>query len=249
MNHNTLVVGATSGIARALCQMMASRGCTLVLAARNDDELDCIARDIRIRHVSHVFTESFEATDFESHAAFFDRCLRHVNGDLEGIILCHGYFPDQKKSETEFEEACKTVEVNFLSAMSLLHLSACYLEKRKAGYIAAISSVAGDRGRQSNYTYGASKAALNCFLQGLRNRLWHVGVHVLTIKPGFVDTRMTHGLLNPNSPLVATPEDVAKDIDTAIQRRKNVIYSRWFWRSILTAICLIPEWAFKRLRM
>jgi short-subunit dehydrogenase len=124
-----------------------------------------------------------------------------------------------------------------------------YLEERGRGYIAAVSSVAGDRGRQSNYTYGASKAGLSAYLQGLRNRLHPAGVHVLTVKPGFVDTPMTHGLVNPDSPLVASPEQVAADVDLAIRKRKDVIYTRWFWRAVMLVIGSIPERVFKRLKL
>src|SRR5262249_38784825 len=120
---------------------------------------------------------------------------------------------------------------------------------QRGGYLAAISSVAGDRGRQSNYVYGAAKSALSTYLQGLRNRLWHKGVHVATIKPGFVDTTMTRGRLNPRSRLVASPERGARDIDRALRRRQNVLYTPWFWRPILRVITLIPEPIFKRLRL
>ncbi len=115
--------------------------------------------------------------------------------------------------------------------------------------IAAISSVAGDRGRQSNYIYGAAKAGLTAYLQGLRNRLFFAGVHVLTIKPGFVATAMTDGLVNPNSPLLATPQQVARDIDRALRCRQNVLYTRWFWRPIMLIIRWIPEPVFKRLKL
>ena len=148
-----------------------------------------------------------------------------------------------------FRSSQRTIDVNFTAVVSLLLLAADYLAKRESGFIAAISSVAGDRGRQSNYTYGASKAALSTYLAGLRNRLFHDGVHVLTIKPGFVDTAMTQGLINPRSPLVASPEQVARDIDKAIQRRRNVLYTRWFWGPIMWIIKSLPECLFKRLRM
>ncbi len=141
------------------------------------------------------------------------------------------------------------MEINLTSAVVLLSLFANYLEDRRSGYLAVISSVAGDRGRQSNYTYGAAKAGLTAYLQGLRNRLYRSGVHVLTVKPGFVDTPMTHGRVNPDSPLVASPARVARDIDWAIRRRRNVIYTPWFWRPIMLAVRLVPEFVFKRLRL
>ena len=147
------------------------------------------------------------------------------------------------------DEARRAIDLNFTSAVALLAPLASYLEGRRSGYLAAISSVAGDRGRQSNYTYGAAKAGLTAYLQGLRNRLYRSGVHVLTIKPGFVDTPMTRGLVNPNSPLVASPKRVARDIDRAIRRRRNTIYTPWFWRPIMLVVRLVPEFIFKRLKL
>jgi short-subunit dehydrogenase len=249
MSENVLILGTTSGIGRALCHTMARRGCRLVLAARNAEELGRIARDLEIRYGEKVFAEPFEATDFDAHPQFVDRCLRHFDDGLTGVVLCHGHLPDQRKTESAFHDARRTFEINFLSAVSVLDRMAEYLERRKRGYIAAISSVAADRGRQSNYTYGAAKAALTTYLQGLRNRLYPSGVHVLTIKPGFVDTPMTHGLVNLDSPLVATPERVAADIDRAIRKRKNVVYTPWFWRAIMAVIRAVPECIFKRLRL
>jgi short-subunit dehydrogenase len=249
MSENVLVVGATSGIARALCHRLAERGCGLVLAGRSVEELTRMARDLEIRYKAAVFVEPFEAMDYQGHREFFDRCVERFDGDLKGTILCYGYLPEQRNTQVDLSEARRTVEVNFLSAVSVLSQAADYMEKQKGGYLAAISSVAGDRGRQSNYTYGAAKAALTVYLQGLRNRLHHAGVHVLTVKPGFVDTPMTHGLVNPDSPLVASPARVAKSIDRAIRKRKNVIYSPWFWRAIMAVICLVPEPLFKRLKL
>jgi len=249
MSENVLVLGATSGIARALCDRLAKRGCDLVVAGRNTEELTRIAGDLEVRHNRTVHVEAFEAMDFEAHGDFIDGCVKHFDGDLSGVILCYGYLPEQEETQVDFSEARKTVEINFLSAVSVLSHAANYLEKQKAGYIAAISSVAGDRGRQSNYTYGAAKAGLSAYLEGLRNRLHHAGVHVLTVKPGFVDTPMTHGLLDPESPMVASPDRVAADIDRAISKRRNVVYSPWFWRPIMMVIRWIPEWIFERMRL
>ena len=249
MRDNVLIIGATSGIARVLCHRLAERGCQLLLAARDMEALERMATDLRLRYGQDVATRHFEATAYDQHAAFFESCQEHFAGQLDGVILCHGYLPDQAETERNFDEARKTIDINFLSAVAVLSLAADFLEQRQSGYIAAISSVAGDRGRQSNYTYGASKAALTTYLQGLRNRLYRSGVFVITIKPGFVDTPMTSGLVDPDSPLVAAPEKVARDIDRAIQTRRNVLYSPFFWRWIMTVIRLIPEWLFKRLEL
>jgi short-subunit dehydrogenase len=250
MSEKILVLGATSGIAEALCRVLAARGCSVIVAGRDISKLERIAADLGIRNpAAQARAESFDALDFAGHAAFFERCLAHVGGDLDGVILCYGYLADQATAQADFDETHRTIDVNFTSAVSILDIAARCFEARGRGYIAAISSVAGDRGRQSNYTYGAAKAGLTAYLSGLRNRLFHAGVHVLTIKPGFVYTAMTEGKVNPKSPLVASPEKVARDIDRAIRRRRNVLYAPWFWRIILGIVCAIPEGIFKRLRM
>jgi decaprenylphospho-beta-D-erythro-pentofuranosid-2-ulose 2-reductase len=249
MSENVLVLGALSGIAQALCHLLAAGGCKLVLAARAGEELERVAADLRIRYQAEIFMEPFDAVDYDSHPAFFARCLQRIGGHLDGVILCHGYLSDQARSQQEFGEARRAIDVNFTSAVSLLSLAGNHLEARRTGFLAAISSVAGDRGRQSNYTYGAAKAGLTAFLQGLRNRLWHHGVNVLTVKPGFVDTPMTQGRIDPRSRLVASPERVARDIYRAIRRRKNAIYTPWFWKYIMWVIRWIPEPIFKRLRL
>src|SRR5262245_32088329 len=153
----------------------------------------------------------------------------------------------QGEAQTSFELARRMIDVNYTSAVSLLNLAANYLEAQKAGFICAISSVAGDRGRQSNYIYGSTKAALNTYLEGMRVRLAKVGVPVTTVKPGFVDTRMTRGL--PGMFLVAQPERVARDICRAIKKRRSVVYTPWFWWGIMSIICSIPTFVFKRLKL
>jgi decaprenylphospho-beta-D-erythro-pentofuranosid-2-ulose 2-reductase len=244
-----LILGATSGIARAVSHALAKRGCRLVLAARNAGELERLATDLKIRHQAAVESVAFDALDFAGHAAFVQRSTKVFESGLDGVVLCYGYMVDQSLAQADFAEAQRTIDVNFTSAVSVLERLADYFSQRRAGVIAAISSVAGDRGRQTNYLYGASKAGLSAYLQGLRNRLFHAGVHVLTIKPGYVATAMTDGLVNPNSPLLATPEQVAHDIDRALRRRQNVLYTRWFWRPIMMIIRALPEPLFKRLKL
>jgi short-subunit dehydrogenase len=249
MSETLLLVGAASGIAKALAHVLAERGCRLILAARNLEELERISADLKVRHGADVAIERFDALDFDGHEAFVDRAMTHARDRLDGVIVCHGYLPDQKRAEKDFAEARRTIDVNFLSVASVLERFAARFEEQGRGVLAAISSVAGDRGRQSNYLYGASKAGLSVYLQGLRNRLYRRGVHVLTIKPGFVDTPMTHGRIDPRSPLVVSPERVAKAIDRALRRRRNEIYAPWFWRVILLVIRQIPESLFKRLKL
>ncbi len=247
--ENYLILGATSGIARALCQTLAARGCGLILAGRDSAALDRLAADLKTRYQTSAACVHFDALDFDAHPAFVERCTTALGEGLDGVVLCYGYMVDQSKTQSDFAEARRTLDVNLTSAVSVLEPLAAYFRGRGRGVIAGISSVAGDRGRQSNYTYGASKAGLSAYLQGLRNRLFHDGVHVLTIKPGFVATAMTDGLVNPNSPLLASPEQAARDIDRALRRRQNVLYTRWFWRPIMLIIRSIPEPIFKRLKL
>lgn len=244
-----LVLGATSGIATAVAHRFSRDGYNMILAGRNLEELNRMAGDLELRYGIHAKAMSFSASDFNSHADFFERCISTTSGRLAGVMLCHGDMQPQQLTQTDFASAHQMIDVNFTSAVSILSLCANYLEERRQGFIGIISSVAGDRGRQSNYTYGATKAALSAYAQGLRNRLSKAGVHVLTIKPGFVATRMTAGILDPNSPLVASPETVANDIARAIARRTPVVYTPWFWRYIMTLICLIPERIFQRMKL
>ncbi|HTU23807.1 MAG TPA: SDR family NAD(P)-dependent oxidoreductase, partial [Pirellulales bacterium] len=203
MSEQVLILGATSGIAKELTRVLAARGCRLILAGRNREELEKSAVDLRVRYEASADVETFEALDFASHAALVESLLARPE-PIDGVILCYGDLPDQRQTELDVEAARRAIDVNFTSAVSMLARWANYLESRQRGYLAVISSVAGDRGRQSNYTYGAAKAGLTAYLEGLRNRLFRSGVRVLTIKPGFVDTEMTFGRVDPNSPLVAS---------------------------------------------
>jgi short-subunit dehydrogenase len=249
MAEKVLILGASSGIARSLARVMAERGVELVLAGRRIDDLEKDASDLRIRSGAKASVERFEALDFDDHPRFYRRAEEKAGGPFDGVVLAYGTMIDQEKTEKDFAEARRTLEVNLTSAISILNVAANEMESRKSGWIAAISSVAADRGRQSNYTYGASKAGLSAYLSGLRNRLHQSGVHVLEVKPGFVDTPMTRGLLDPSSPLVAAPDTVARAIDRAIRARRNVVYTPWFWRGIMTTIRSIPESIFKRLKL
>lgn len=242
MHNCVLIVGATSGIARETAHEFARRGHPLLLAARNLEELRLTAADIRLRHGVEIEIRPFDAMDFASHRTLFEGV------ELDGVIVCHGYLGEQSRAQTDMAEAAAIIEVNFTSYVSVLHTAAEYFEQRRKGFICALSSVAGDRGRQSNYVYGAAKGALSILLQGLRNRLHPAGVRVITAKPGFVDTGMTFGLLG-GGPLVASPEQVARGLCRAIAAGKHTIYLPGFWRWIMLVIRSIPEPLFKRLRL
>ncbi len=245
--ETVIIVGATSDIACATARALATQY-NLILAGRNSEVLKAIAQDIMVRTDCVVSTLPFEALNTEDHAELVASCFEQADS-IAGAVVCHGFLPDQVQAQRDWELARKTLDVNFTSCVSVLEPLMARLETQGRGFIAVISSVAGDRGRQSNYLYGAAKGGLSVYLQGLRNRGAHSGVHVLTVKPGFVATAMTLGLVNPNSFLVAQPQQVARDIVRGIRRRRNVVYSRWFWRIIMLIIRTIPECIFKRLRL
>jgi decaprenylphospho-beta-D-erythro-pentofuranosid-2-ulose 2-reductase len=244
---NVLILGGTSAIARAVAAEFAAHKFDLILAGRDCEELSTIGTDLSIRYGVRTKVQFFDILDFESHQAALESCLSEGGRAIMGAVLCIGYLGNQGAAQVDPEEAGRILHTNFTGCVSVLNLLANYFEKRGRGFITAVSSVAGDRGRQTNYFYGAAKAGLTTYLQGLRNRLYHSGIQVLTIKPGFVDTRMTYG--RPNLLLLASPETVARGIYQAVVRRKDVVYLPWFWRWIMLAVGLIPEAMFKRLRL
>ncbi len=244
--RKVLIVGATSAIAEATARLFAGNGDALYLVARNQDRLGAIANDLRVRGAPQVETEAMDANDFSRHRAMIETAIVTLGG-LDVALIAHGTLPDQKACEQSFDETLKELQTNCLSILSLLTYLADHFERQGSGTIAVLSSVAGDRGRQSNYVYGTAKAAVNVFLQGLRNRLSRANIQVLTIKPGFVDTPMTAGF--QKGLLWAKPEKVAGGIYSAIQRKKDVVYLPWFWRFIMAVINSIPERLFKKMKL
>ncbi len=244
MSENVLILGATSAIARATAAAFAARGDALYLAARDQQELPRIAADIRLRYSVEVYYGYFDAEATDSHQPFFKSVVATFP-NLSGVVLAFGYMGDPKARD--FNSAAKVIASNFTGAVSILNQCANYFEPLQRGFIIGISSVAGDRGRQSNYVYGSAKGALSLYLQGLCNRLHGSGVRVITVKPGFVDTAMTYGL--PGLFLVASPQYVGKRIVQAVGRSADVVYLPWFWRYIMLVIKLIPEAIFKRMKL
>ena len=241
-----LIIGATSAIAQAVARRFAADGATLFLVARNQAKLDAVADDLRVRGAPTVDTAVMDVLAYDQHLAVIQQVFER-QGRIDVVLIAHGTLPDQKACEASFEHTQREFEINALSVMSLLTHLANYFEQEKRGTIAVIASVAGDRGRQSNYVYGTAKGAVSLFLQGLRNRLAPAGVHVLTIKPGFVDTPMTSEF--DKGLLWAQPERVARDIQRAIAKKTDVAYVPPFWRYIMLVIGAVPEFIFKRLRL
>ena len=244
---NWIIVGACSAIAEATARIWAARGGKLYLLGRNQDKLDVLAQDLTVRGAQQVVTKVFDACDYGSHDTLLATAAAEL-GSVDGIFVAHGTLPDQRACEADFVTARKEFETNGMSVISLVTQAANYFESQGSGTIAVITSVAGDRGRQSNYLYGSAKAAVSTFLEGVRNRLAAKGVHVITIKPGFVDTPMTDGM-DKSGPLWAQPEDVAMSIVKAIDKERNVVYVPWFWQLIMLIIRHIPEFIFKKLSL
>lgn len=240
-----LVLGATSAIAQATCRLLAARGAALHLVGRNAPQLEAVAKDLSVRG-ARVSTRVQELNELSSHEELVSHADSELGG-MDGVLLAQGLLGSQPESERSWEEAQKVLTTNFVGPASLLTHVANLLEQRGAGTIVVISSVAGDRGRQSNYVYGSSKGGLNVFLQGLRNRLARSNVAVVTVKPGFVDTPMTAHL--PKNALFASPERVAKGILRAVDARRDEVYVPGFWRLIMFAVRSIPEGLFKRMRL
>jgi decaprenylphospho-beta-D-erythro-pentofuranosid-2-ulose 2-reductase len=242
-----LILGATSSIARHTAAAFASRGYDLCLAARDQGEVQRVTSDLALRHRVNVQAVHFDAANPASISKMMDVVMDEAFGDLSGVVLCFGTLGVQEEAQDDAQVARDIIGVNFTAAVGLLTPLANHFEERGRGFIATISSVAGDRGRQSNYVYGSAKGGLSIFLQGLRQRLAKSGVTVTTIKPGFVDTRMTFGL--PGMFLVANPADVGEGIARAIEKGKSVAYIPWFWRWIMLIIKLIPERIFVKLKL
>ena len=237
-----LIIGAKSDIAKATAREYAKHGYDLYLAARNVSELEEFANDVTVRTQRAVKILELDILDYKSHQSFYDQ----LEEKPLGVISAIGYLGEQEKAQSDFEEAQQIMDANYTGVVSLFNIIADDFEKRKSGFMVGISSVAGDRGRKNNYIYGSAKAALTTYLSGLRNRLYDAQVHVLTVKPGFVATKMTEGMDLPEK-LTAQPEEVAEDIYNAQQKNKNVLYTKWIWKWMMLIIKMIPEWMFKRM--
>jgi short-subunit dehydrogenase len=242
-----LIIGAASAIAEATARIYAERGDRLFLVARDAERLSVIAADLRVRGAAQVDVMAADMMDHGRHAEIVATATAALP-ELDTALLAYGVLPDQPDCQRNVTAALQSIDVNFVSVVSLLTPLANSFEKQGSGTIAVISSVAGDRGRQSNYVYGAAKSGLDAFLQGLRNRLCKSGVHVLTIKPGFVDSPMTAHIPERGF-LWAQPGDIAQGIVKAVEKGRDVAYLPGFWALIMLIIRIIPERIFKRLSL
>jgi short-subunit dehydrogenase len=238
-----LILGASSAMARATARALAARGATLLLAGRDGEDLSALASDCTFRGAAAAEAVTFDARDPSGFPALVDR-LAAAEGSVNAAIFT-GSMPPQAEIDADPALVDGVVADSFTGPARLLTMIAPLIEARGAGCIVGVASVAGDRGRVGNYVYGAAKAGFATYLSGLRNRLTRAGGHVVTVKPGFVDTAMTWGL--PGMFLVAPPEAVAASILRAVERRRNVIYTPFFWRYIMLIIRAVPEPIFKKL--
>jgi short-subunit dehydrogenase len=245
VNH-VLLLGASSDVGIACAHEFAKHGYHLYLAGRDIDDLKNRASDIQIRYRVIATPVYFDALNFDQHVAIY----KSLNPRPLVTICVFGLLGTQQVSEQNWEECLKVINSNFTGAVSILNCVANdYEANRVQGVIVGISSVAGDRGRKSNYIYGSSKSAFTAYLSGLRNRLAKSGqVHVVTVKPGFIHTKMTEGLRLPKL-LTAEPEQVGRTIFRAVQKKKNVVYVIPVWRFIMFIIRAIPEQIFKKLEL
>lgn len=241
-----LIIGATSAIAQEVSKCFAKDSAWLFLVGRNQGKLTVIAEDLRIRGAGKIESLSLDLDNLGLHSELVSTATKALGG-LDIVLIAHGTLPNQKFCEQNVEGTLKEFMTNCISSVSLLTHLANYFEKQRCGCIAVITSVAGDRGRQSNYVYGAAKGAISIFLQGMRNRLSKTGVSVLTIKPGLVDTPMTAGL--PKNFLFADPSLVGRRIFKAIMKGEEIVYVPWFWRWIMFMIRVMPESIFKKMRL
>ncbi len=239
-----LILGARSDMARACAQGFAERGHPIQLAARNPETLDQMKSDLELRHRVTVTTHAFDVLDLDSHAAFLDALPEEPR-----IAICAvGVMGEQEDNEADMAAHSRVLRTNFEGPASIFAHLANRFAKRGSGTLVGISSVAGERGRATNYVYGSAKAGFTAYLAGLRNRLAGQGVHVVTVLPGFVNTAMTADLDLPER-LTAEPEEVATAILRAVDKQKNIIYVRPVWQLVMTIIRNIPEPVFKKMKL
>ena len=244
---HVVIFGATSAIAIAVARQLAAENAQLFLVARQAERLDAVAADLRVRGAARVDVAVADLADVSLHAGLIARAQQSL-GRIDGALIAHGTLPDQTECERDAAVALQQISINFLSPASILTELAKMMVVQGQGSIGVIGSVAGDRGRMSNYVYGSAKGGLGVFVQGLRHRLGQQGVSVTLIKPGFVDTPMTANIPK-GGPLWATPEIVAGDIIKALHRGTATLYTPWFWAGIMAIIRNVPDFIFGKTKL
>ena len=244
---SVVIFGATSAVAQQLGRQLAADTEQFVLCARDSDKLDTVAQDIRSRGAAQVNSIIVDFSEPSNYADLFSR-IQDQTDTVDVWYFFHGNLPDQVDCEASLDVAQSALQTNFLSVVDMLHPIANLVQEQGSGTIVVVSSVAGDRGRGSNYFYGTAKGGLSLYLQGLRNRLTKHGGSVIDVKPGFIRSPMT-AHLDTTGFLWATPEKIALDIISAVEKKRDTIYTPGYWRLIMFVICSIPERIFKRLSL
>lgn len=242
-----VIVGATSAIANACARLWAAQGASLFLVSRDLEKMKALSADLRVRGAAAVYIWQMDATDVAAHPGMVKAAVEAL-GHLDVALVAYGTLPDQQACESDAMLALKEFSTNGTSVIALLTVLANQFQQQRSGTIGVITSVAGDRGRPTNYVYGSAKAAVSVFCQGLQARLFKAGVSLTDIRPGFVATPMTEGLSLP-AVLVARPDLVARRIVTGIERKADIIYAPAFWALIMAIIRNIPRPIFKRMSL
>lgn len=245
--QNILIIGASSAIAEDLAREFIkreSKQCRFALIARSSTKLEKVRADLIVRGAEITYTKAIDFNKFEEHETILTEAYKSL-GTFDLVVLAHGSLTDQAKSNDSAAYTIEELNTNLVSFASFLTIIPQLMSKQKSGTIAIFSSVAGDRSRSALYTYGAAKSALDALSQGLRQRLFKQGIHVLNIKPGPIDTPMTASMAR-NLPFASTSV-VAKDVYDAIKQGKDEIYTPWFWRYIMLLVKLVPNFLYKRI--
>ena len=241
-----LIIGATSAIAEHCARIWAARGDALHLVARNEQHVQVIASDLKVRGASEVTIYCTDLNGMDKHEELLDVADDELGG-VDIVLIAHGTLSNQKSCELSVHETLAEIQTNALSTISILTQIANRFEAKKSGTMCVISSVAGDRGRSSNYVYGSAKAMVTAFTSGLRQRLYKSNVSVVTIKPGFVDTPMTSEF--KKGFLWAKPDAVSASIVKAIDKKKSEVYAPKYWRVVMALIIVFPNFVFKRIKL
>lgn len=239
-----LITGATSAIAQEAAKYFAADGDAFFLVGRDPDKLAAVADDLRARGANEVASAVVDLLDLPRCSRLIDEAAEQLGG-LDTLLVAQGTLPDQAECEADSALSLREFSLNAMSPIALLIRAAAHFETQGSGCLAVITSMAGVRGRRSNYVYGAAKAAVSTFLEGLRSRMGDAGVSVVDIRPGFVDTPMTAHL--PKKALFATAASVGERVYRAMGSGDAVVYAPWFWRWIALVIQLIPRSIFSKL--
>ena len=243
---NILVIGATSAIARSISRLYAIKGAKIFLLARNEERLRESTVDLKLRGARDVKALDYNAENTNNHSKMVDAAVQFL-GSIDIALICHGNLPNQGECQADYRKAEDAIRVNGLSVISLCTEIVNQLRTQKKGTLVVITSVAGERGRQPNFIYGAAKSMVSTYLQGLRGSLLKDNIHIVDVRPGLVDSPMTAHL--KKGPLWSSPESIAPSIIKGIRKKRSIIYTPGYWRLIMLLVCMIPEAIFKRIKI